>query len=227
MAGGYKALLPELEASLAAVGAADAADAAAERAPGVCSLPNGAAYYAHKLRSETSTAMSPDEVHALGHEQVGAILGEMAATIARLAAAGDARLDPAESVASNMRRLSSDPESLFADTAEGKAACLQHFRDLVAEIEGKLDAYFDMRPKQPLKIQAVPAHMEEGSPAAFYMPPSLDGSRDGVCYADSNLLTHCTYYGYTAILSGMAILTRSSTPTWATWGRSSSTAAAR
>ena len=79
MAGGYKALLPELEASLAAVGAADAADAAAERAPGVCSLPNGAAYYAHKLRSETSTAMSPDEVHALGHEQVGAILGEMAA----------------------------------------------------------------------------------------------------------------------------------------------------
>ena len=150
----------------------------------MCSLPNGAAYYAHKLRCETSTEMSPDEIHALGHAQVGAILGEMSATIARLAAAGDARLKPGESVAANMRRLSTDPQWRFEDTAEGKAACLQHFRDLVSEIETKLGPYFDVRPKQPLKIQAVPSHMEEGSPAAFYMPPSLDGSRDGVFYAN-------------------------------------------
>ena len=135
VAAGYQALLSELEATLASVSAADAADAAdaaAERAPGVCSLPDGTAYYAHKLRCETSTAMSPDEVHALGHEQVGAILSEMAATIARLAAAGDARQSPDESVASNMRRLSADPEWRFADTPGGKAACLQHFRGLVS-----------------------------------------------------------------------------------------------
>ena len=99
-------------------------------------------------------------------------------------APADPLLDPKESVAANMRRLSADARWLFADTAEGKAACLQHFRDLVAEIETQLGAYFDLRPKQPLKIQAVPAHMEEGSPAAFYMPPSLDGARDGVFYAN-------------------------------------------
>ena len=37
---------------------------------------------------------------------------------------------------------------------------------------------------QALKVVPVPKHMEEGSPAAFYMPPSLDGSRDGVFYAN-------------------------------------------
>ena len=66
----------------------------------------------------------------------------------------------------------------------GRDACLADFRDLVAQIETKLDTYFDLRPKQALKIQKVPPHMEEGSPAAFYMPPSLDGSRDGVFYAN-------------------------------------------
>ena len=78
--------------------------------------------------------------------------------------------------ASNMRRLSADPEWRFAGTPGGKAACLQHFRGLVSEIETKLDDYFDLWPKQPLKIQPVPPHMEEGSSGAFYMPPSLDGS---------------------------------------------------
>ena len=72
----------------------------------------------------------------------------------------------------------------YPDTDGGKAQCLADFRQLVAEIETKLAAYFDLRPKQPMKVQPVPKHMEEGSPGAFYMPPSLDGTRDGVFYAN-------------------------------------------
>lgn len=47
-----------------------------------------------------------------------------------------------------------------------------------------VDPLFDIQPKQPIKVEPVPKHMEEGSPGAFYMPPSLDGSRDGVFYAN-------------------------------------------
>ena len=84
---------------------------------------------------------------------MSSILGEMRAVIDRLAAAGDKTFDPAASVAANMRALSSSDVWLYPDSDEGRAACLDEFRHLVREIEGHLGSYFDLRPKQPLKIQ--------------------------------------------------------------------------
>ena len=83
-----------------------------------------------------------------------------------------------------MQRLAKNPKWVFPQTEEGRTACLDQFRSLVPKMEERLAPLFDVRPKQPLKICAVPPHMEEGSPAAFYMPPSLDGARDGVFYAN-------------------------------------------
>lgn len=127
--------------------------------------------------------MSPEEVHKLGLEQVKSILGEMAEVIVRLAPK-DPALDPNLSVSKNIEKLRADPRWTYPDTQEGKDACLQDFRNLVTSITGIIEPLFDMSPKQAIKIQAVPKHMEEGSPAAFYMPPSLDGSRDGVFYVN-------------------------------------------
>lgn len=147
-------------------------------------LPDGDAYYAWRLKCETSTSLQPEEVHALGHEQVKSILGEMRQVIARLSATGDPSLNPQWSVPRNMRSLGSDKRWLYEDSEAGRTACLEDFRSLVREIEERLDPFFDVRPRQPLQIQRVPPHMEEGSPAAFYMPPALDGSRNGVFYAN-------------------------------------------
>jgi uncharacterized protein (DUF885 family) len=38
-------------------------------------------------------------------------------------------------------------------------------------------------------VERVPEHMQDGAPAAFYMPPSMDGSRDGVFYANVGVIT--------------------------------------
>eukprot|EP00966_Prymnesium_polylepis_P100952 2337713-Prymnesium_polylepis.3 len=172
---------------------------------GYGALPDGAAYYAWRLRGETSTRMSPEEVHQLGHEQVAAILGEMKAVILKLHAAGDAVFDPAASVADNMRALSDCEKWLYPDTDAGREECLEDFRELVRKIDAKLDSYFDLRPKQPLKIQRVPPHMEEGSPAAFYMPPSLDGSRDGVFYANLGDMSAQYKYGMRTLTAHEAV----------------------
>ena len=115
---------------------------------GVGALPDGGAYYAWRLKGETSTTWTPEEVHALGHKEVAAIEAEMASTIERLHAKGDTRLDPAVSVAENMRALAQDPRWLYPDTAEGRDECINDFRSLVADIETKLNPFFDIRPRQ-------------------------------------------------------------------------------
>lgn len=178
VAGAYESLAEPLQLLLDTVSAEGYEDHA-----GVQSLPQGAAYYAWRLASETSSTLTPEEVHELGNAQVKAILTEMEQVIARLAPK-DPVLDPKLSVSENVQRLRADPRWTYPDTEEGKDTCLKDFRDLVQKITELIDPLFDIRPKQAIKVQPVPKHMEEGSPAAFYMPPSLDGSRDGIFYAN-------------------------------------------
>ena len=47
--------------------------------------------------------------------------------------------------------------------------------------------------------------MEEGSPAAFYMPPSLDGSRDGVFYANLGDMSAQYKYGMRTLTAHEAV----------------------
>jgi uncharacterized protein (DUF885 family) len=193
VAGAYACLVAPLEEALAVVNADGYVDHA-----GVGALPSGGAYYAWKLREQTSTRLSPEEIHALGHAEVARIMGEMRETIARLAAAGDTELDPSASVPANMTRLAQSSKWVYADSPEGKAKCVADFEALVPKMDALLAGSFDVAPKQPLKIVPVPPHMEEGSPAAFYMPPSLDGSRDGVFYCNLGDMSAQYKYGVRA-----------------------------
>ena len=196
----YDCLVAPLQSMIATVSAEDYVDHA-----GVQALPNGAAYYAYKLREQTSTQLSPEEVHNLGHSEVKRIMDEMATTIAKLAAAGDSDLNAADSVPTNMQRLAKNPKWVYPETAEGKAACLDAFRALIPKMDALLASQFDVQPKQPLKIIAVPPHMEEGSPAAFYMPPSLDGARDGVFYCNLGDMSAQFKYGMRTLYAHEAI----------------------
>lgn len=200
VAGAYACLVAPLEEALAVVNADGYVDHA-----GVGALPSGGAYYAWKLREQTSTRLSPEEIHALGHAEVARIMGEMRETIARLAAAGDTELDPSASVPANMTRLAQSSKWVYADSPEGKAKCVADFEALVPKMDALLAGSFDVAPKQPLKIVPVPPHMEEGSPAAFYMPPSLDGSRDGVFYCNLGDMSAQYKYGMRTLYAHEAI----------------------
>src|SRR5439155_2872077 len=43
---------------------------------------------------------------------------------------------------------------------------------------------FDLRPKKGVKVERVPVFKEKTSPGAYYNPPSFDGTRPGVFYAN-------------------------------------------
>lgn len=160
---------------------------------GVGALPDGEAYYAMMLANSTTSDMTPAEVHQLGLDQVKEIMTELEEVIVRLAETDEALRGDA-SVVKKVQELRKLPQWLYPFTEddqgtrtfpqESKDACLVDYRQMVEDIEKIISPFFDVRPNDPCKVEPVPPHMEDGTPAAFYLPGSFDGSRNGTFYVN-------------------------------------------
>ncbi len=144
---------------------------------GVWSLPDGDAYYAWRVRSSTTTDLSPDEIHALGKQEVARIEQEMDSLL-------KSQGYDQGSVGERMAALKKEPRFLYPDTDEGREQVLKDYQAIIDEIDGKLDDYFDVRPKSGVLVKRIPTFKEKTAPGAYYNAPSMDGSRPGVFYAN-------------------------------------------
>ena len=142
---------------------------------GVWRLPGGDAWYADRLRSQTTTTLSAEDIHQLGLSEVARIEAEMNAIL-------DARGAAPGVIGERLDRLMSEPGETFADTDAGRAQVLDYLHHLQARFEGKAKEWFLAVPNQPLEIERVPAYSEATSAGAYYMSPSVDGSRPGRLY---------------------------------------------
>jgi uncharacterized protein (DUF885 family) len=143
-------------------------------ATGVGKLPDGAAFYAERLAASTTTAMTADEIHALGLAEVDRIHAEMETIKRQVGFDGTLQ----EFFAS----VRGDPRFLFPNTDEGREAYLQASRDFFAAIEPRLPEYFGLRPKAGLVVKRVEAFREQPGAAQHYMQGTPDGSRPGTYY---------------------------------------------
>jgi uncharacterized protein (DUF885 family) len=144
---------------------------------GVWNLPNGDAYYAYQLRSNTTTELTPEEVHAIGLREVDRIEGEMATILKRL---GQKSKNPTKALLA----LGEEDRFLYPNTDEGRAACLADYKDILDEIDRALGPVFDLRPKAGLEVKRVPEFKEKTSAGAYYQPADLGGSRPGAFFAN-------------------------------------------
>jgi len=144
---------------------------------GVWALPNGDAFYAHLLRSHTTTTMSADEIHALGLKEVARIQGEMRAIL--VAEHRDAR-----DLGAALQELGKEPRFLYAANDSGRTQILADYQAILDEADRRVDSLFDVHPKARLRVKAVPAFMQATSAAAYYEPGSLDGGRPGTFFAN-------------------------------------------
>jgi uncharacterized protein (DUF885 family) len=144
---------------------------------GVWALPDGEAYYAWAVRQQTTTDMTPGQVHALGLREVARIEAEMDA-ILRTEGLSEG------SVGARVGQLGGRPDQLYPDTAEGRARILADYQAIIDEIDAGLDPYFDVRPKMGVKVERVPEFREKTAPGAYYYPPAFDGSRPGIFYVN-------------------------------------------
>ncbi|MFY2764465.1 DUF885 domain-containing protein [Arenimonas sp. MALMAid1274] len=142
---------------------------------GVWALPDGAAYYAWAARQHTSTDMTPAQIHQLGLDEVARIEAEMNAI---LVAEGLTE----GSVGERVQLIAMRPDQLYSDDDAGRAAIIADFTRIIEEIDAGLDPYFNVRPKQGMKVERIPEFRQATAPGAYYNPPAMDGSRPGIFY---------------------------------------------
>ncbi|MGA1798992.1 DUF885 domain-containing protein [Sphingomonas sp. 4RDLI-65] len=143
---------------------------------GAWSLPNGAAYYADRLRNSTTTDLTADQIHALGLKQVAAIRQEMEAVKREVGFTG--------TLEQFFDKIRTDPQFKYPNTAAGREQYLEDARGVIASVMVAAPRYFRTLPKAPLEVRAVEKWREGTASTAFYNPPSADGSRPGIYYVN-------------------------------------------
>jgi uncharacterized protein (DUF885 family) len=157
---------------------------------GVWKLPDGDAYYAYRLRSETTTRMTPQEVHDLGVSEVARIEAEMTAILAT-----QAQLRAGETPAQALSRLAKDPRFLYPNTDEGRKAALADYARMIDDQLVRSRAVIGLVPRAPIEVRRVPEFKETTAPGAYYFPPALDGTRPGVFYANLRDMNEVPRFG--------------------------------
>jgi uncharacterized protein (DUF885 family) len=135
---------------------------------GIWQLPNGAAMYAYATRDNTTTDLTPQEIHEIGLKEVKRIRAEMQAIIDKLGFRG--------SFAEFAKFMRSDPKFYFKTESE----VLEAYRALSRRIDPLLVKVFRTLPRMPYGIEPVPANIAPDSPAGLYRGPAADGSRAGI-----------------------------------------------
>lgn len=165
-------VLPALEAQLAAVKAVR--PRAGSRA-GIGHLPQGEAFYAVALRNNTTTRLTPREVHQFGIEQ-GRVLKEQMDAILR--GAGYTK----GTVGERVQAINVLPGQVFPNTDAGKVDAIAFCNAQQAKIVPVLSRYFKRPPAYRFEVRRVPKETEAGAASAFAQSASLDGSRPGIVY---------------------------------------------
>jgi len=80
--------------------------------------------------------------------------------------------------------ISKRPDQLYPDTDAGRAQILKDFQAIIDDVDKGLMPYFNVRPKQGVKVERVPVFKEKTSPGAYYDTPAYDGSRPGIFYVN-------------------------------------------
>ncbi len=143
--------------------------------PGVWRLPRGADYYAASLKAQTTTDLSPEEIHEMGLKLVAGLRLEIDRG---LTAAGI----PPGPLSERLKQVAQLPGQLYPDSDEGRAALLADLNHQCAAIEARMPEVFGRLPKARVEIKRVPVYAQAGAPGGYYQPAALDGSRPGAYY---------------------------------------------
>jgi uncharacterized protein (DUF885 family) len=146
--------------------------AATREEPGLWSAPNGEQLYRTAIRGWTTLELDPAAVHRIGLEELESIEDERRA-IARAEGFGD-------DTAAYRAHLDADP----ANQPASKDALVERASEDIERALAVAPRYFGVLPKAPCDVRPVEEYKEKDAPFAYYYPPSPDGSRPGIYYAN-------------------------------------------
>ena len=134
--------------------------------PGISSLPDGAAYYAFRIRQSTTLNKSAAEIHQIGLAEVARDQAEMLAIVHQLGFADQKSFNAALKANPKLHPASAD-------------ALLDAYRHYIAQMQPRLPELFGTLPKAKLEVVAMPDYMAPNQPQAFYDQGPPDGKRPG------------------------------------------------
>ncbi len=136
-------------------------------------LPNGKEWYAHNIRVETTTDLTPEAIHELGQSEVRRIRAEMEAVIA------EAKFDGTFKEFTEFLRT--DPQFFFTDAH----LLMMTYRDIAKRIDAQLPHMFATLPRLPYGVDRIPSYAEKSQTTAYYQPGSPQAGRPGMFYANT------------------------------------------
>ena len=127
---------------------------------GAGAMPGGQAFYAHLVRVSTTTDMTPDQVFALGTNEVARIRAEMERVKAEAGYSGKLR-DFIAMLRTDKRFYASNPEDYVA-----RASAISK------RVDEQLPRYFGLLPRLPFTIKLKPQELEGTSGGYFLGDPA-------------------------------------------------------
>ena len=142
---------------------------------GATALPNGKAWYAYKIRNQTTTNRTAEDIHQLGLSEVKRIRSEMEAVAKK--AGFPSREAMIADLRTNPKYYAKTPEELMLATA----------REL-KKIDGKMPSLFTVLPRLPYGIREIPAEIAPGTTTAYYNSGSPENGIAGTYYVNTSKL---------------------------------------
>ena len=156
-------------------------DRAPEVSTGVGKQPGGAEYYAYRLRSQTTTDLTADEIHQIGLDEVARLRKDMEAIKEHVGFDG--------SLQAFFEHVRNGEWNYYPDTDEGRQAYIDDATAAIDGIKAELPNYFGLLPKADLVVKRVEPFRERDGAAQHYYPGTPDGSRPGIYYAHLSDMT--------------------------------------
>jgi len=127
---------------------------------GASSLPDGRAYYAYLVKSETTTTLTPDQIFALGQSEIARIHKAMQSQMDAVGFHGDFK--------SFVATIKADPR-FYVTT---RHALMEKASFLAKKIDGELPRVIGKLPRLTYGVREVPRAIEEGYTTGRYDPGS-------------------------------------------------------
>jgi len=153
---------------------------------GISAAPGGRDYYAWRAREETTTDLSPDEIHEIGLAEVARIRTEMEAVARR---AGFASRE------AFIEHLRTDPQYYAKTPGE----LMREVAYVTRIADGWMPRLFGRLPRLPYTIREIPAETAPTTTTAYYQPGSAAAGTPGVYFVNTSKLSKRPLYEVPAL----------------------------
>ena len=137
---------------------------------GISAVPGGKEAYAYSVRLQTTTDLTPEQIHGIGLKEVARIKGEMEKVKAQVGFKG--------TLPEFLKYVATDAKFAPYKTDE---EVLNDYRAIEARVMAKVPDFFGHLPKTKFEIRAT-EKFRAATASAEYSAGTADGSRPGIFY---------------------------------------------